>query len=505
MPRVRSVPGTATWSAADDVLLICETAVHLGGTLTLMPWQEQLLTDILSVRPDGKWAARDAAYLVARQNGKGGVLHALELAGLFLFDDVHEILHSAHEVKTAKKAFRELKEIIKNTPHLYAKVERRGNRVVGFRHSNEDVSITVVDDQDRKSVVRFIARATNTGRGFSPQWLIIDEAQICNEEAREAIFYSTRAQANPLRVWCGTAPKPSDPSDVFTALRDRGRAGGDSHMSWAEWSVDPDVAIEELREPAAYAAAVVGSNPALGVLLDWETADSERAAAVSDEAWEGLCREALSWWPDKSSGDIWGVIDRTTFHARFTTADNPDAPGRRDGPVTLAVEADQSLTRTCIAVAGTRPDRIGAAVVLDHPGTAGVVDLIVAQVLPADGTKPVAHVVIDSRSPASLFIEPLEAAGVTVTSPKTGEVTTATSTLRTLFTDDGIEIRPSDELTRAAAVAKLRKAGESQAIDRWADQDAVPLIGLNLAVWGHQNQPETDGPSIYETRGLVEL
>jgi hypothetical protein len=45
-----------------------------------------VLTVLLAVR-GGKWAAFEAGLEVARQNGKGGVYEARELAGLFLLGE----------------------------------------------------------------------------------------------------------------------------------------------------------------------------------------------------------------------------------------------------------------------------------------------------------------------------------------------------------------------------------------------------------------------------------
>lgn len=59
-------------------------------------WQRFALDCMLGERADGKWAAFETALIVPRQNGKGSVLEARELAGLFLFGE-QLILHSAHE------------------------------------------------------------------------------------------------------------------------------------------------------------------------------------------------------------------------------------------------------------------------------------------------------------------------------------------------------------------------------------------------------------------------
>ena len=67
-------------------------------------------------RRGGKWAAFEVGLIVARQNGKGTVLEALELAALFLFPDVRLILHSAHEFKTAQEAFLRVRALIEDNP-----------------------------------------------------------------------------------------------------------------------------------------------------------------------------------------------------------------------------------------------------------------------------------------------------------------------------------------------------------------------------------------------------
>ena len=58
-----------------------------------------------------------------RQNGKGAVLEARELAGLFLFKE-QLILHCAHEMKTANEAFRRILDLIDGTPDLRRQVLR---------------------------------------------------------------------------------------------------------------------------------------------------------------------------------------------------------------------------------------------------------------------------------------------------------------------------------------------------------------------------------------------
>src|SRR5215211_3903521 len=101
-PRIRSVPEYET-SAGVEAIEFCES---FG--LILDPWQQLCMMDMLGERPDGLWASMEFALLVARQNGKGSILLARELCGLYLFGEPLT-LHSAHEFKTASEAFLRLK------------------------------------------------------------------------------------------------------------------------------------------------------------------------------------------------------------------------------------------------------------------------------------------------------------------------------------------------------------------------------------------------------------
>jgi phage terminase large subunit-like protein len=77
------------------------------GGPDLDPWQEFVLAHALGERADGKWAAFEVGVMVSRQNGKGAILEARELAGLFLLGE-RLIIHSAHQFDTSLEAFRRL-------------------------------------------------------------------------------------------------------------------------------------------------------------------------------------------------------------------------------------------------------------------------------------------------------------------------------------------------------------------------------------------------------------
>ena len=71
--------------------------------MTLFPWQEDLLRDLCRTTLTPRswvWSHRESVVVLARQNGKGEVLVARELVGVFLFGE-KDLLHTAHFMDTA--------------------------------------------------------------------------------------------------------------------------------------------------------------------------------------------------------------------------------------------------------------------------------------------------------------------------------------------------------------------------------------------------------------------
>src|SRR2546423_9982628 len=115
------------WTAPAAYSSEGERVAELAGAVDLVldDWEQWVLEEGLGRGRDGKWAAFEKALIVSRQNGKGAVLEALELAALFLDDfGVDLILHSAHEFKTASEAFRRVQGRIANHPSFSRRVRQ---------------------------------------------------------------------------------------------------------------------------------------------------------------------------------------------------------------------------------------------------------------------------------------------------------------------------------------------------------------------------------------------
>ena len=162
---------------------------------------------------------------VPRQNGKGEVLVARELFGLFELGE-RKVIHTAHEFKTSAEHFLRVESVIEECEELHSQVERRGTgRVVGFRHAHGDESIRLQDGRR----MEFKTRTKSGMRGFSNvHLLVLDEAMIISEfAALERRCRSSAPRTRRAARSSGTRARPStrrshEHGVVWARVRERG-------------------------------------------------------------------------------------------------------------------------------------------------------------------------------------------------------------------------------------------------------------------------------------------
>jgi phage terminase large subunit-like protein len=286
-PRLCSLPPFDADDSGRNAVALAEVA-----GLSLDPWQRLVLEAGLR-RGGGKWAAFEVALIVARQNGKGAVLEALELAALFLFPDVRLILHSAHEFKTAAEAFLRIRALIEDNPEFDSRVSR----------IRTAAGAEAVELKDGKRL-RFVARSSGSGRGFSSDLVILDEAYKLGDQEMAALLPTLSARPDP-QVWYTSTAGGQD-SVQLGRVRARGVAGGDRSLAFLEWSADEDA--YDAADPADWARA----NPGLGIRIDAEYIGREMAALGPD----AFARERLSVgdYPAGEAGE-WGTITADAWSA----------------------------------------------------------------------------------------------------------------------------------------------------------------------------------------------
>ena len=97
-PRVRIEPERVTTDGADAAELMAAYSCALD------PWQRTVLDCWLGKNAAGAYSMTTGGLAVPRQNGKNVILEAREFFGMVISGE--RILHTAHQVITAKKSFR---------------------------------------------------------------------------------------------------------------------------------------------------------------------------------------------------------------------------------------------------------------------------------------------------------------------------------------------------------------------------------------------------------------
>lgn len=459
-PRVEALPASVT-SAGEEAVEFCDS---IG--LDLDPWQRYVIRHSLGERADGKWAAFEVGMLVPRQNGKGAVLEARELAGLFLFDE-RLILHSAHEFKTAAEAFRRVLFHVENNDDLRKRVKK-----VRTSHGEEGIELTT------GARLRFVARSTGSGRGFSGDTVILDEAYNLASEGMAALLPTLSARPNP-QIWY-TSSAGMETSIQLRKVRERGIAGTSSRLAFFEWSADGDADLDDRQ---AWAQA----NPALGIRIGEEFVESERDAMDDD----GFARERLGLWAE--------FADRAVINSE-QWARLIDPRSQIVGLPAFAVDMPWDRSSVTVAAGGRRSDgQLHCELIDQRPGTSWAVQFVREK---AQRWRPCA-VLLDGSGPAASMRPELEQAlsevGVELIPVPGAEMARACGAFYDAVTQDGIRHLGDERLAASLAGAKKSDRGD---VWRWDRKDSraniAPLVAVTLAVHGAVAHGDSGGaPSLW--------
>ncbi|WP_332645120.1 hypothetical protein [Aeromicrobium sp.] len=458
-PRLEHVP-KASSSAGDECI---ELAAAFG--LHLDPWQQYVVRGALGERADGRWQAFEVGLIVPRQNGKGAIIEALELFWLFVCDEDRLILHSAHEFKTAREAFLRIRGLIEASAE-YAPMVRQF-----YSSTGGECGIELHDGKR----LRFVARSTGAGRGFSPDKLVLDEAYNLPDSAIDAQLPSVGARPNP-QVWYTSSPGDwmLAPCDVLARVRRRGISGDDDTLAFFEWSVpydDQGVIAGDPSDPKLWAIA----NPSLGIRKTLERIGN----FFGSMSLAGFCREELGVgnWPVLVGGNT--IFGEGVWPDRATDTE----PGRSCA-IGVAVSIDRLWTSIGdVSNMGTKP-HLGA--VVRGRGT----DWVVAECKRIQDEHKI-PVVVDGKGPAESLIEALRAADVDVTVSTTDDYLSACADLYDRVQADEVEHGNYDDLNEAVAVATWRTVGERRAWGRKGG-DVSMLEAVTLALWGASQNADYD-------------
>jgi hypothetical protein len=459
-PRISAVPPAASSAGTEAIEL-----ARLAG-LDLDPWQEFVLDRALGERADGQWAAFEVGVVVPRQNGKGGILEARELAGLFLLGE-RLITHSAHQFDTSLEAFSRLLTLIEQTPDLERRVKRTSRS-----HGEEGIELK------GGQRIRFRTRTKGGGRGFSGDCVILDEAMVLPETALGALFPTLSARPNPQIWYTGTAVDQEfqEHGVVLARVRERGLHGNDPTLAYFEWSVDcdspDDLSQLVARDPEAWADA----NPALGIRItpDYIAAE-QRALAHRTFAVERL---GVGDWP--STDNVQQVIPLETWQQLA------DPASAIVGPISFSFDVTPDRARAAISAAGRRGDGLPHVEVIEHRrGT----DWLPDRLATLTQTHDTAGASCDGTGPAASLLPALQDRKVEVTTVTAKEHAQACGRFYDAVDQGGLRHLGTPEMDAAIQGAVKRSLGDAWAWSRKSSNvDISPLVASTLALWGSENK-----------------
>lgn len=463
-PRICVVPESVSSAGAEAVDL-----ARMAG-LVLDPWEALVLESSLGERPDGKWSAFEVGLVVARQNGKGAILEARELAGLFLLGE-RLIIHSAHEFPTSLEAFRRLLELIEGNDDFSRRVKR-----VSRSHGEEGIELM------SKQRIRFRTRTKAGGRGMSGDLLILDEAMILPKAAHGALLPTLSARENPQVWYTGSAvdQEVHEHGEVLTRVRKRALDGDTKRLAYFEWSPDVEIADSDLvaEDVGVWAQA----NPGLGIRLSAENIAVEQESM--DPRTFATERLSIGDWPSLE------VLDGELITRGMWKAVE-DESSRPLDPVVFSYDVKPDRSWAAIAIAALRDDGKQHWEIVEHrKGTGWVADRLAE----LTGKWPGSTVVGDERGPAAALLKAIADAGVVVKTVNTKELGDACGQFFDHVNDKTGRHLGTKELSDAIRGAARRPLGDAWAWSRKSSTtDISPLVAVTLASWGVSNtEPELD-------------
>lgn len=447
-PRIRHTPRHTRGNSWEDIVQLAACY-----DLVLDPWEENVLEGAMGENAAGMWAAKQIGVSCPRQNGKGVIIEARTLAGLLLFGE-QLIIHSAHEVPTARNGFNRILAYFDNYDDLRRRVINKsaafGREFIRLRTGQE---------------LRFITRSKRAIRGFSADCLLLDEGQILGDEAWEAMLPTVSARPNH-QIWLlGTPPLSTNDGIVFDRFRTRGIEGKDHRSAWFEWSADPNADLDDAEQWAQ-------ANPALGGRISWDNVIAERAVA-SDE---GFARERLGIW---DGGTASQVISPDRWHGCADTS-------LRDAGGEVAVAIDVAPDRSSATIASASWTSEGFPYVDVVETRRGEPDWGIEKFVEICARHQVRSVVIDGRSAATSLVDPLRQRGVTVTTTQSGQMGKACGGFYDAVMDGKLKHLEQPALNLSLSVARRRNIGDGAWgwSRRDSEADITPIVAATLALWG---------------------
>ncbi len=439
----------------------------------LDPEQELVLEDSLGIRDDGRWQTREIGVNAPRQNGKGEVLIARELFGLFELGE-RLVIHTAHEFKTSAQHFQRLESVVRDCPELHGRVRRHeSGRIVGYRYSHGEESIEL-DDGAR---IEFKTRTKTGMRGFAGvDLLVLDEAMIISEAAHSSAMPTIRASKavrGPQLWYAGSAvdQETHDQGVVWTRVRERGIAADDPALAYFEWSIDvehPDDVSDEMMLDT-------------GLWRKVNFAIARGRVTVEHMEWERRAMSARGFIVELLGGGDYPATDGSADVLipldDWLALENPESV--LQDPVCLAFDVSPDRRTSIVAAGLNEQGKLHVEVIHSNAGTGWVTD----RLHELYRNHEIVEIVCDGYGPSAAIARRVDEAGIKVRRYDAADYGIACGEFAVAVGENALVHLGQDEMTAAIRGAKARPL-----TDRWAwsrtksTVDISPLVAATLAL-----------------------
>jgi phage terminase large subunit-like protein len=455
-PRIEIVPPYSV-SAAPEV----HDLLRMVG-MPMLPWQSRFLDQMLAENDQGMWAASEVALIVPRQNGKSYVLAARILASLFLTGE-DLITYTAHRVDTALEVFNLVDRLARSHPDL-EKMMKSTTRTGGKE------TITMRDGRRFK----IVARSRATGRGFTGDCIIFDEAlELRDQSALNAMMPTLATRPNAQVVYASSAGDSG--SVVLAGIRDRAMREHDPDMCFVEYSADKDADPDD-------EIVLLAANPGAPDLISMRAIRNERKRMSID----GFRQERMGVWAHELART---VIPPVIWKA--TTRSYNEQPQKRHLGIAFDVASDRSWSAIVAAW------RVGETVHVRTSQHRQSDNWLVKELI-ALSERYECKITYDATGPGRDIGEALQLADVDVDPVSGRDFATSCARFLSGLSAQTITHHPDAPMAKAAEVATSRAVGEGWVFAR--RHASVPICSLTaatLAVWAVDHRLTPVEPRIW--------
>lgn len=427
----------------------------------------------------GYWAAGSTGRAMSRQNGKGDEIEVVEQWGLT--QRAEAIVHTAHEIPTAKSAHQRLVAFLESHADL-----RRLRKQV--RYANGDQAIIMHNG----GIIVYRTRTAGGGRGLDDiSRLVVDEAQHAQPEQLASSTPILSANPNPQINYIGSAGV-ADKSAFWWRLRKQALSPDPGRFAWLEHSAEAvvmgdDGRIRSTVGPVADRSLWKKANPA----YPGRISDDFLAGQLRDLGPELFAREHLCVWDPDPDSVGFGPVDMEIWSQLAQVSQIT-----RDRSWALSVSPDRK--HAAIGIAGRREDGLYHVEWMDHrAGTAWVLDRCV-EVFAAKRIPLRVH----AQGAEASFIRELEEAGVDVVQVPTAEVARATGDFIDAVNNRTLRHLGQRTLDMSLQRAALRttETGASIWAEKSSEADITTLKAVTVALGGIEQR---SAPRIHTLRQEV--